>query len=333
MSPTSAPLARSWHLQLGVSVEVAENPRIRARHTGAAGPVTAMLPGAKRPALAPAALCAAALLGCGDDVEERTLEQTIVVGMTSNMAATYDDDEITFYEVKAPIDPTLPIERPTQAELETLRQYPTPPYGRRPWLFHDELELQLTWTLSNLDPDDRAVRILIDPWNEFGRYWPGFTVTDAQQGEQLPNLSGIDLYLIVPGTASGRESRVRGVFTWADMDELAIDLATVINVIETVQPAEGEEYDPRASYVNHAFDVRNRSDDDPLIAPYIPAAIPALTGFDVGLRTFEPANVAIEVSIELRDHGSGRIVPEGGGDELIGIPRRWITVDAAAGGM
>lgn len=54
--------------------------------------------------------------------------------------------------------------------------------------------------------------------------------------------------------------------------------------------------------VNHAFETQNRSSDgDVLARPYIPGTIAGLVGFDLGLRTLEPANVAIEIVLELVD--------------------------------
>ena len=50
---------------------------------------------------------------------------------------------------------------------------------------------------------------------------------------------------------------------------------------------------------NHIFNIQHRSNDgDPLVTPYIPKVIAGLTGFDLGIRTTEPANIAVEVVVE-----------------------------------
>src|SRR4029077_5917631 len=74
-----------------------------------------------------------------------------------------------------------------------------------------------------LEKDGQNVEILIDPWNEFGRYVPGVNVGEE---ETVPNLSGIDLLIHVDGM-----QRRTGTFTFDDMDEVAIDLATVENIL------------------------------------------------------------------------------------------------------
>ncbi len=58
---------------------------------------------------------------------------------------------------------------------------------------------------------------------------------------------------------------------------------------------------PAVGLINHVFNVQNRSYNDVLVKQYIPPVIAGLTGFDLGLRTYEPANVAIEIVIEIVD--------------------------------
>jgi hypothetical protein len=62
--------------------------------------------------------------------------------------------------------------------------------------------------------------------------------------------------------------------------------------------------------VNHAFALQNRSGDgDKLVGHYIPSEIAGLIGFDLGLRTYAPANVAIEVVVEVTDVLGNRVMP------------------------
>ena len=272
------------------------------------------------------ALAAMGAAGCSSTPDEHRSLDPAVVGMTFSMKPTMDDGELELYEVKLSV--RLPIRAATAGELQGLAQHPTPPYPRAPWITSDKLGVQVTWTLTNLDAEDHAVELLVDPWNEYGRYWPGFSVTDVQRQELAPNLSGIDLLMPALGTDS-EGSRAHGVFTYDDMQELAVDFATVINLIETAPPPDPtQEYDQTATLVNHTFAVQNRSTDDPLTQPYVPKIIPALIGMDIGLRTREPANLALEVAVEIDDHESDRIVAEGAPDPVYRVPDRWYTVGA-----
>jgi hypothetical protein len=282
-----------------------------------------------RPTLA-CALCLF-IAGCGDDDEQQRSLDPVQLGMNDALEATYDDGELTLYEVKLPV--AFPIRAPTAGEREQVNGEEAPPFPHYPWITNKDVEVQITWTLSNLDADNHNVELLIDPWNDFGRYWPGLALVDANDGEFLPNLSGIDILFELPGTESGRPSRRHGTFTFEDMDELAIDFATAINVIQNPPPSEDpmDEYGGATTVVNHAFAVENRSPTDDYSKPYIPALIPGLTGIDLGLRTHEPANIAIEISVEVVDRGSGKVLSEDDTDPPLPEPETFWSV--GYGGM
>lgn len=294
------------------------------RDLGATAPAV----GATRPtAVLAALLLALPLAGCGAEEETRRLDP-IQLGMTSDMGAIYDDGEMQLYEVKRPV--LFPIKAPSQDQQAQLNGAPKPPWPSAPWLLMENVGVQITWTLTNLDPNDHAVEVLVDPWNEYGRYWPGMAVVDAQDEELQPNLSGIDILMELPGTASGRESRRHGTFTFQDMEELAIDFATVMNIIATAPPPDpAADYDPTITLVNHAFAVQNRSHKDLLIQPYIPNVIPGLTGIDIGLRTRSPANIAIEIVVELVDRGEERVLARDGTEPPMVEQTNFVTVGAA----
>jgi len=63
--------------------------------------------------------------------------------------------------------------------------------------------------------------------------------------------------------------------------------------------------------VNHAFNLQNRHGSDPYTDGYTPSVIPALVGFNLGLRTAEKANLVLEYSIEIVDSEGNRILEEG----------------------
>jgi hypothetical protein len=220
----------------------------------------------------------------------------------------YDDNELTIYEAKASL--MLPIAAPDDSQLAALSTAAgdTDPFARQPWIRQGDIQLQVTWTLSNLDPDDHNVWLMFDPWNEFGHYVPAIHVTEERATRDL---SGIDMLFLVPGVKTDQpgapSSRVVGTITFDDMDELALDFATVYKILEDAVPAGTDDEDPRSTLINNAFNVRDRSYNSPLLAPYRPSIVPGLVGFDYGVRTSEPANVALEVLIEMRDR-AGRVV-------------------------
>lgn len=261
-------------------------------------------------AFAPAAiaLAASSMIACGGD-DSITLEP-IVLGMTSDMAPAYmsDDGEDAYYEAKLPVQ--LPVLAPTPEDLAEL-QAAMAPYPTEPYVKAEDIDVQVTWTLTNLDPGTHRVHLLVDPWNEFNKYWPGQAQVD--EDEALPNLSGIQSYFELPGTDHAElESRVHGTLTFDDMQELAIDFSTVMNIIQNVV-AITDPMDPNFGQggplplVNHAFSFRNLSHRDLLVEQYIPPVIAGLTGFDIGIRTEQPANIALEIVIELTDKGKNRL--------------------------
>lgn len=279
--------------------------------------------------LALAGLLAVFAVGCGKEEERRTLEP-IQLGMTKGMEPTFESDEESMYEVKKAV--AFPIRAPSADEQAALNGSPVAPYPSKPWLLASDLKVQVSWTITNLDEETHNVELLIDPWNEFGRYWPGASITDVQAAEQTPNLSGYDVLMELPGTKSGRTSRKHGLLTHEDMRELSIDFATAMNILATAPPPDPTleaEDNPTTGNINHAFAVENRSDKDLLIKHLIPQTIAGLTGFDVGLRTYEEANVAIEILVEIVDTGSGKVVQRDENDPLMPEPTQFITAGNA----
>jgi hypothetical protein len=237
---------------------------------------------------------AVAATGCSSKSERQTYDP-VALGMVSTDAPFYDDGQTTLYQVKRPI--SLPILTPTDAQRATLGS-PLPPYTHTPWITKNDVQVQVSWTVSNLDSAYHNVEILLDPWNEFARYLPTLNVS---QDNVAPDLSGIDILLRVEGL-----QRKTGTFTFDDMDEVATDLATVQNIL--VQNAGGTGL---SGLINHAFDIHNRSaDNDPLIQRFVPRTVAGLVGFDLGLRLYDKGTVAIEIVVEMVDVGGNRVIPD-----------------------
>ena len=115
-------------------------------------------------------------LGCSDDSERRLDPISVAMPGDEGFAPIYSDDELTIYESKTSL--MLPIVAPRPEQLEALNSEAADPFERLPWVKQSDVHVQVTWTLSNLDPDAHAVWVMIDPWNEFGRYEPAVHISD-----------------------------------------------------------------------------------------------------------------------------------------------------------
>jgi hypothetical protein len=299
--------------------------RFQDRGTGVQCPWS----GSAAPALLSLALLASLSAGCSSADHQESLP-TVQVGMTKEVAPVYDDGMMQLYEVKKGV--AFPILAPTDLTRGELRKVPTEPYGRRPWVTTDDVDVQVTWTISNLDDEEHVVELLVDPWNEFGRYFPGLQLTNAENQEYMPNFSGIDKRYIVSGKSAGEASRAHGTYTYADLKEMATDLATVMSLLKNPPVIEGADpnmEDPTVIYTNHAFHWQNRSYNDLLVKPWVPAMIAGLTGLDLGFRTYEQADIAIEVAVEVVDKNGERIRREGDDKPLLRPTDQIITVGVA----
>jgi hypothetical protein len=251
------------------------------------------------------------------------ITQPLAVGMTASTAPYYSDGNLTLYEVQLPV--RLPVRRPTQAERQALGG--TPPgtrYPHMPFLLSSDESVEVHYVISNIDTVQHAVWLLVDPWNEFVRYRPGVTVVD--EDTTVPNES---FEPGGPGFVVQPQSRVEGTITTDDMSELAIRLAAAENYLMSPQVLALESPDAGTtdnslsptSIANHIFDGQNHSNEnDPLFSPYVPPVIAGITGFDLGLRSMEPANVAVEITIDVQDLNGNRFVAQDTTAALIDLP-------------
>ena len=90
----------------------------------------------------------------------------------------------------------------------------------------------------------------------------------------------------------------------------------------------GDENDNTTAYAtdpttvaNNIFNPQNRSNGgDPLYTPWIPSVVAGLTGFDLGLRTYEQANVAVEILVNVDDLSGDRFVVVSNTSDQLGPP-------------
>jgi hypothetical protein len=110
------------------------------------------------------------------------------------------------------------------------------------------------------------------------------------------------------------------------MSQLALKLDTAMainNATFTMDSAYGA-----ATLMNHDFNTQNvPGPSDLLLATYTPSVVAGLTGFNLGLQSYEPLNVAIEVTVTVIDaSGTGKIEPPGTTTGLIGRPPKELMV-------
>jgi len=255
--------------------------------------------------------------------DEKEVLPPVVLAMLDTTPPTYDDGQQQIFQVGREV--RLPFRRPTDEERPRGEQ---PPYPRPPFHVTSDTRVTIRYTLSNLDDQPRTVELLIDPWNEFVRYVPG--VSTVGQDELLPNFSGIDRFVVLPP-----KGRVDGIITPDDMVELATDL-TVAMALEQRPPDANGPFGGAVLY-NRTFNIQNRSSEpDPVLQEWMPASrtnLAAITGFDVGLRTYAPARVAVELVIDMEDLDGERIVMDGEEDRQLGRPGNVVSPPAGGGPM
>jgi hypothetical protein len=255
------------------------------------------------------------------------------LGMTSKMQPYYSDGNLTLYEAQKPV--TLPVRKPSASELKALGSAPTgTPYPRAPFLTADDESVEVHFTITNADSTQHAVWLLIDPWNEFVRWVPGVTVVDADV--TVPN-QGYDQAFPVPAN-----SRIEGTLTADDIHEIATKLAAVQAVMHYPTAMSGMV--PQApsgmaqaatalsttTLCNNIFDYQNRSNSTPpdsLYTAWIPPVVAGLTGFDLGIRTYDgAANIAIEVTIDVVDLNGNRFVQQDDtSTPKLGLPQKTLS--------
>lgn len=247
----------------------------------------------------------------------------VVLGMAASAEPIYDDGETSIFQVGREVP--LPFRRTREGERQ---RGEADPYPRVPFHLARDARVTVRFTLTNLDERQHAVEVLVDPWNEFVRYVPGVSV--IRDDELLPNFSGIQRAFVVPPT-----SRVEGIITPDDFVELAADL-TVAMALDRRPPDGAGDFGGAALY-NRTFNAQNRSTEpDPVLAPWLPAdraSVAGVIGFDVGLRTSERANVAIELIVDVVDLVGERLAREPD-DRPIGRPRGTLSPPSGGpGGM
>jgi hypothetical protein len=235
-------------------------------------------------------LFCACSVACGDDrvyVGDGKLYQVALTAMTAPVIAS---DEGGLYIVETLAE--LPIRNPSSTELADLRagvkHYKDLPFSRLPWVEHGELELQVDFTLSNLDNAAHDIDVTINGANEFFEYIPG--VVEVEDEAPLPRHAQWERRY----TLAAKERKAVTVRE-DELDEAAVDLATVVNGA------------PNSDEVVY---FENKSASDARSMKYIPEVIPGLTALRLGLRATQAAPILLEATVRARDVG-GKLAEPG----------------------
>lgn len=201
------------------------------------------------------------------------------VAITEDTAAAFETEEGALYIVERRID--LPIRNPADSVIQDLTQGAEGrelPFPRLPWVERGDVETQIDFTISSLDDEAHEIGVIVNGYNEFHEYVPG--VIEIED-EPVPNFSQWeDLFELGPF------ERITGTVREDELDEVAVDLATVVN---------------GAPNSNAVVYFENQSNDDPRSRQYIPSVVPGLVGVRIGLIALEEAAVLLEATIRVRD--------------------------------
>jgi hypothetical protein len=226
------------------------------------------------------AACALALVGgCLEESRYHVVQEQVELTADTPPAYVTEDDEEVFRVDRAF---ALRITAPSQAALAQLtRDAPgrTTNYPRLPWVSLHDLELQLDYAITNASEEPITAMVTLNGVNEFQYYAPG--PENLHQWERR--------------IALAPRQRVTGTVTELEMDEIAIDLATVVN---------------GAPNSNLVVDRNSQSGRDPRVSQYVPRVVPGLVGVRAGIESMRAAPVVLEVFIRVQDH-EDRAQPRG----------------------
>jgi hypothetical protein len=220
-------------------------------------------------------LCAMSALACEDERvyvgdEDDKLYQVALTATTAPAVESEEGGALFIVETRV----ELPIREPSQRELadrdEAANSYDDLPFPRLPWVERGELEIQVDFSLSNLDDETREVDVIVNGANEFDEYVPTVAVIDE---DPVPLHSQWEWrFELAP------RERITRTVREEELDEMAVDLATVVNGA------------PNSDQIVYR---ENKSASDPRSQPYIPEIIPSLVALRLGLRASRAAPILL----------------------------------------
>jgi hypothetical protein len=206
----------------------------------------------------------------------------------------------TYLTEKAPIETpggmpatdlyVLPVRQPTDAErhaLETLQQRLMLP-DAVPWAQARDFDIEIQYSVKNLDAQVQTVLVTLDGGNEFGDYVPASYIDPTANAEDQPpppNLLSSAPLVIQPGAIA------TGVFREDDLQESALDLEAI-----TRYPAGGDALATPFQAIEH------RSNVSSIGLESIPPGdiTPAHVRYQLTVNA--AGHVVLDYSVRVRDH-------------------------------
>jgi hypothetical protein len=253
---------------------------------------------------------ALALTGCLEE-QRYAIERESVRLRANAEPAFVDDDDNAIFVAQRRFE--LQIRPPMDAILQQLGQAAQGmnlPFPRLPWVEYEDVEIRVDYVLENRSDEEVSAMVFLDGINEFNVYTPG--PEDFHQYERR---------LAVPA-----QGRVEGTITELEMDEVAVDLATVVN--EVMIKGDDEDDPPNSALI---VQFQSQSTRDPRVKPYIPSTIPGLVAFNMGVQTgglgggeMAP-ELFLRLSARVQDHGD-RVAERGESRWTLPTPVEFVPV-------
>jgi hypothetical protein len=184
----------------------------------------------------------------------------------------------------------LPVRQPTQAERQALgklqQQLMLP--NAVPWAQARDFDIEIEWSVRNLDTMKQTVIVTVDGGNEFGDYVPSAYIDPRANPEDQappPHLLTSEPLVLDPGAT------VNGVFREDDLQESAIDLEAI-----TRYPSGGDVLATPFMVIEH------RSDISRVGLESVPAndVTPAHVRYQ--LTVSADGHVVMDYDVRVRDH-------------------------------
>jgi hypothetical protein len=184
----------------------------------------------------------------------------------------------------------LPVRQPTQAEkqaLGKLQQSLMLP-SAVPWAQARDFDIEIEWSVHNVDTTKATVIVALDGGNEYGDYVPGAYIdpnANAEDQTPPPDLLTSEPLILEAGAT------VTGVFREDDLQESALDLEAI-----TRFPSGGDAMATPFMAIEHRSNVSRIGLEGVPINDIIPAHV------RYQLNIVADAHVVFDYSVRVRDH-------------------------------
>ena len=235
--------------------------------------------------------CSLALCGCAE--REYVGDGAFnTFALSESTPPIVETDEAALYLVEHRVE--IPLREPTASEMGELSRGAAGlalPFARLPWVKRGDYRIEVDWVLYNLDDRRVDLALILNGFNEFDEYNPGYILDDD---DIIPEFSQWERFVELEPFES-----ISGTVREEQLEEVAVDLATVVNSAAVIDPSLYPNTPPLNP--NQVVYFENHSSTDPRSIPYIPAVIPALTGVRMGIRSLAPANLVLEYTVRVTD--------------------------------